>query len=117
MNPQEFPRLSEDELDRIERLAQAATVGPWLSYIVDRDDGAGWNRVELGICNDLGSFHSMELVGASIADQDFIASARQDVPRLVREVRALRALLDSQHDARELPTITRFTEVTVAARL
>jgi hypothetical protein len=121
MNPQEIPDLSDDELDRIERLAQAATAGPWLSYVVDRDYGAGWNRVELGVCNDLGSFQSIELTGATLADQDFIASARQDVPRLVREVRALRALLDSLHpNGTELAAITRFADTLssgVAARL
>ena len=32
----------------------------------------------------------IELIGASVADQDFIASARQDVVRLVRAVRMLK---------------------------
>jgi hypothetical protein len=122
---QTFLELSEEELDRIERLAQAATVGPWLSYVVGRDAGAGWNRVELGVCNELGSFKSIEFNGATIADQDFIASARQDVPRLVHEVRALRALLDSMHiepDSRELPAIRSFSDtstppVPIAARI
>ena len=35
----------------------------------------------------------IELTGATDADQDFIAAARQDVPRLVVEVRALQELL------------------------
>ena len=32
------------------------------------------------------------LSGATVNDQDFIASARQDVPLLIREIRRLRAL-------------------------
>ena len=38
----------------------------------------------------------IELRGATDADQDFIAAARQDVPLLVAEVCALRRLLLSQ---------------------
>jgi hypothetical protein len=87
--------LSDKELDRIEQLSKAATPGPWISYVVGRDAYAGWNRIELGLCNELGSFTSIELLGGRPADQDFIASARQDVPRLLREIRALRARLES----------------------
>jgi hypothetical protein len=90
--------LSEAELQRTERLVEAATVGPWISYIVGRDADADLcvaNYIELGTCNELGSLRSIELVGGSAADQDFIASARQDVPKLLLEVRALRACLDS----------------------
>jgi hypothetical protein len=38
----------------------------------------------------------IEMVGATPADQDFMASARQDVPRLLAEVARLRTLLRSQ---------------------
>jgi len=86
--------LSERELERMERLAEAATAGPWISYLLGRDADAGSNCIELGSCNELGSFQSIELIGASAADQDFIASARQDIPRLLGEVRALKARLD-----------------------
>lgn len=88
--------LSEEDLCRIERLVDSASAGPWISYIVGRDAFAGYNRVELGgLCNELGSFPSLAIVGAQVADQDFIASARQDVPRLLRAVRVLRARLES----------------------
>jgi hypothetical protein len=36
----------------------------------------------------------IETSGATTADQDFMAAARQDIPRLIAEVRRLRALLD-----------------------
>ncbi|AGQ33525.1 hypothetical protein M495_24730 [Serratia liquefaciens ATCC 27592] len=35
----------------------------------------------------------IELSGASIADQDFIANARQDIPDLLREIRRLKIKL------------------------
>jgi hypothetical protein len=34
--------------------------------------------------------NDIELSGASVADQDFIAHARQDVVRLITEIRRLR---------------------------
>jgi len=91
--------LTDADLDRIARLIEAATAGPWYSYIVGRDPDAGSNRIELGWCNELGSFKSMEAIGATAADQDFIASARQDLPRLLLEVRTLRAKLAAFCDA------------------
>jgi hypothetical protein len=95
----ELSELSEGELDRIERLAAAASAGPWISYVVGRETDAFWNCVELGTCTDLGSFKSIELVGGTVADQDFIAGARQYLPRLVLEVRKLKAQLACACDA------------------
>ena len=99
MTFQIFDELSDDELDRIERMVDAAAQGPWFSYVVGRNTEAGSNCIEVGSCNELGSFKSIELSGGTVADQDFIASARQDVPRLLLEVRALRARLGSLRDA------------------
>ena len=36
------------------------------------------------------------LHGATLADHDFIAAAKQDIPLLVDEIRKLRALLQSR---------------------
>jgi len=36
----------------------------------------------------------IEMSGATAADQDFMVASRQDIPRLITEVRRLRALLD-----------------------
>jgi hypothetical protein len=95
MNIHESDEISDEELDRIERLADAASAAPWSSSVVGRDRYADCNCIELGLCNELGSFARIELIGGSVADQDFIASARQDVLRLLREVRSLRTRLDS----------------------
>ena len=88
--------LSEEELDRMERRVAAATVGPWLP---DSDETANVSVIELGLCNELGTFKSIELVGASAADHEFIVNARQDIPRLLHEVRHLRARLQSLNTA------------------
>jgi hypothetical protein len=95
MGLQLLQELSDEELDRIERRSEAATVGPWYSYVVGRDSDAVVDCIELGSCNELGSCGIIELAGASVADQDFIAHARQDLPRLLREVRTLRARMRS----------------------
>jgi hypothetical protein len=94
-----YGEFSEQELKRIERLIDAASDGPWYSYAVGRDPEAESNYIEIGSCNELGSFKSIEVVGGTIADQDFIASARQDMPRLLLEVRMLRARLESLRDS------------------
>jgi hypothetical protein len=90
---QDLHELSEEDLGRIERLVEAASAGPWVSYVVGRESDASSNCIELGTCNELGSFKCIELTGGTVADQDFIASARQYLPRLVLEVRNLRAQL------------------------
>lgn len=89
---------TDQDLNRIERLIDAATEGPWYSYVVGRDAEAGSSCIEVGACNELGSFQSIEIVGGTVADQDFIASARQDLPKLLLEVRRLRSCLESLRD-------------------
>jgi len=78
--------ISDDELLRIERQCSTATSGPWVSFVEGRDhqSGSDFIRTPRG---------DIELSGASRADQDFIASARQDIPRLLNEVRQLKQLL------------------------
>lgn len=94
-----YDEFTEQELNRIERLVEAATQGPWYSYVVGRDVEAVSNCIEVGSCNELGSFRSIQLEGATVADQDFIASARQDLPKLLLEVRRLRSCLEALRDA------------------
>jgi hypothetical protein len=79
-------RLTDSELIRIQRLCDAATRGPWKAYIEGRDHESGSSVIQT-------SGNDIELSGATDEDYDFIASARQDVPRLIEEVRALREQL------------------------
>ena len=67
--------MTEDELTEIAHRASAARSGPWVSYVEGRDHHGG--------------------AGVPIADQDFIASARQDIPRLVAEIRRLRKVVET----------------------
>ena len=76
-------RLTGSELTRIELLCEAATRGPWKAFIEGRDHESGSSFIQT-------SGNDIELTGASEADYDFIANARQYVPRLIDEVRALR---------------------------
>jgi hypothetical protein len=79
--------LEQDDLARIEALCTGATPGPWTSFIEGRDHESGSDFMRT-------TKDDIEMSGATHADQDFIASARQDVPALVAEVRRLRKLLD-----------------------
>jgi len=75
--------VSDQELDDIERRASAATPGPWKPFIEGRDHSSGDSFIRTG-GNDI------HLTGATVSDQDFIANARQDIPRLIAAVRAMR---------------------------
>jgi hypothetical protein len=75
--------MSDDELAAMrERLAQA-TGGPWLSFVEGRDFVSGSSFIRTAA-------EDIYLSGASIADQDFIAHARQDMARLLDEIERLR---------------------------
>jgi hypothetical protein len=78
-------------LSEIEGRCNLATPGPWKSYVEGRDHAAGDNFIMTG-------GDDIYLHGASVADQDFIASARQDVPMLVGEIRRLQSLLNARSD-------------------
>jgi hypothetical protein len=82
------------DIQEIESRCYVATRGPWESYVVGRDTEAGMN------CIATGESGSMEIIGGTVADQDFIAHAREDIPRLVIEVRRLRTALVALQAAR-----------------
>lgn len=88
--------LTDRELADMDARAHAATDGPWHSFVEGRNHDAGDDFIRTGGSDD-GSpdmyvtlYYNAEPTPASAADLDFIASARQDVPRLVAEVRRLR---------------------------
>ena len=80
--------LTEELLSEIELRCTRATPGPWKSWVEGRDHNAGDSVITTGA-------KDIYVVCASADDQDFIASARQDIPALVREVRRLQQLLRS----------------------
>jgi hypothetical protein len=89
-------QLTEEELDRIEARASAASKVPWQSFIEGRDHCGGDNFIRVGGLDDdepdmyVSRSTGTGLLPTSVADLDFIAASRQDVPRLLREVRRLR---------------------------
>jgi hypothetical protein len=79
----ELSELSREELRKILERCNASTPGPWESFIEGRDHLAGSDFIRTG-------GDDIELLGATHEDQDFIANARQDIPRLVNEILRLR---------------------------
>ena len=77
--------ISPERLEEIERRCTATTSGPWKSFVEGRDFDSGSSFIQTG-------GEDIYLSGATVADQDFIANARQDIPTLIREIRALRKL-------------------------
>jgi hypothetical protein len=78
--------LSTETLAEMEKRCAEATPGPWSSWVEGRDHYSGDSFIRT-------EGEDIYLSGTTAADQDFIAHARQDVPRLIAEVRALRAKL------------------------
>ncbi|MEQ1872542.1 MAG: hypothetical protein ABL953_02350 [Ilumatobacteraceae bacterium] len=91
--------LTDDELELIEARAERATVGPWRAFVEGRDHTSGDTFIQTGATDDESSdmYVKFSFAGGSRPagsdDLDFIAASRQDVVRLVREVRRLRALV------------------------
>jgi len=86
--------LSQADLNEIRLRCDAATAGPWESFVEGRDHLGGCNFIRTGGLDDKSP--DIELTGATVADQDFIAHARQDIPRLLNEISALREILQQE---------------------
>jgi hypothetical protein len=89
--------LSATELAAIESRCAAASPAPWESFVEGRDHLAGDGFIRVGGPDGaepdmyLSRAAGSGLQPATIADQDFVAHARQDIPRLLAEVRRLEA--------------------------
>ena len=75
--------FESDWLDDIEQRAMRATADPWTSLVEGRDHTSGSSFIRT-------TADDIELSGATIDDQDFIAHAREDIPALIAVVRRLR---------------------------
>ena len=87
--------MTDEEIIAIRKRVEMATKGPWKSYIEGRDHSSGNDFIMTGISEseDIwteGRGPDIELTGATKADQDFIANARQDIPKLLDEVTKLK---------------------------
>lgn len=89
--------MTEQELIEIEKRCNSTTKGLWKSYIEGRDHTSGDNFIMTGIQEneDIWSENrgnDIYLSGATIEDHDFIANAKQDIPKLIAEIRRLKKL-------------------------
>ena len=82
--------LSLNYLDEIEARCNAASSGPWISFIEGIDHTSGSDFIMTGTPEERGE--DIELSGATHEDQIFIAHARQDIPALIGEIRRLRKM-------------------------
>ncbi|MCP3399452.1 hypothetical protein [Bradyrhizobium sp. CCGB20] len=78
--------LTNDEIEAIKARCEQATAGPWKSFIERRDKFSGSDFIQT-------NGEDIYLTGATLADQEFIAHARQDIPRLIAEIERLRAII------------------------
>jgi len=81
--------ITEQELKEIELRVNQAQHGPWKACIENRDHESGSSFIMTGNEDDGSRGEDMYLLGATTADYDFIAHARQDIPRLIQEIRQL----------------------------
>jgi hypothetical protein len=92
--------MTNEELDEIKSRYEATTIAPWVSFIEGRDCESGSSFIMTGIAkgeNIWGETRGEDiyLTGATNADMDFIAHARQDIPQLLAEIERLKKLLKS----------------------
>jgi len=78
--------LTTDEIEAIKARYEQATAGPWKSFIEKRDEFSGSDFIQT-------EGEDIYLTGATDADHDFIAHARQDIPRLIAEIERLRGII------------------------
>jgi len=75
--------LSVKDIQEIQFRCEAATPGPWTSFVESREKFSGTDFIRT-------AGEDIYLTGATVADQDFIAYARQDIPRLIAEIERLK---------------------------
>ncbi|MFZ7945721.1 hypothetical protein [Neobacillus sp. 19] len=90
-------RLTDEQLAEIRKRAEAATPGPWVweKFALDEDDwdtempwlgNATESVMDFGDCEQ---YYPTQGTPPNDADAEFIAHARQDVPKLLAEVARL----------------------------
>jgi hypothetical protein len=79
----EAAALTDLELEAIRARWTMTTPGPWKSFVESREKISGSSFIMTG-------GEDLYLSGATEDDQDFIASAHQDIPRLLAEIERLK---------------------------
>jgi hypothetical protein len=93
--------MTKEELEAIKTRYEATSVAPWVSFIEGRDCESGSSFIMTGIPKGENIWgktrgEDLEISGASNADLDFIAHARQDIPNLIAEIEKLHKLLPNK---------------------
>jgi hypothetical protein len=83
--------LSDAELSELESLVSGASPAPWVASVEGRDHTSGDNVILIGDPHEDDMYVHRDAGSASTADLDFIAAARNLVPRLIAEVKGARA--------------------------
>lgn len=86
-----LPPLSDDYLEQVKKRYEAATKGPWISFVEGRNHLGGDSFIRRSMDDAIDDLY---LHGATVEDQNFIANARQDIPLLLDEIYRLRGLLE-----------------------
>jgi hypothetical protein len=91
--------MTIEQLQMIKNRCKATSIAPWIASIEGRDHESGSHFIMTGIPKGEDIWQAkrgedLEINGATIADLDFIANARQDIPALIKEIERLHSLLD-----------------------
>lgn len=81
--------MTELELKNIIEICNKATKAPWTSYVEGRDFESGSSFIMTG--KDENRDYDIEFVSIRSEDQDFIAMARNVIPKLVEEIIKLKS--------------------------
>jgi hypothetical protein len=80
--------MKAEEIEEITKRVNQASPGPWKAYWEGRDHTSGSSFIMIGEGST--RLNDFEISGAKEADYDFIAHARQDIPRLLLEIQRLK---------------------------
>lgn len=93
--------MTESELNEIEKRLNDTSKGPWKSMIEGRDHPSGDDFIMTGIMEGENIWNEnrgtdIYLTGATKSDQDFIANAKQDIPKLLNYIEFLKDKLENE---------------------
>jgi hypothetical protein len=90
--------LSNEYLEGVRKRCENSSNGLWISSIEGRDHPLGGDNVILRGVKNISNIRVREeddlyLVGGTVADYDFVANAKQDIPALLDEIDRLKELI------------------------
>lgn len=80
--------LTDKEIEEIQTRWTNSQKGEWKAYIEGRDHTSGSSFIMTGVGNERGE--DIEMFGATLADYEFISHAKQDIPKLIAEIKRLK---------------------------